>query len=641
MKRVLLATLGLCLLVGAGCHEVSSIEPQQLSLFGHREVAIRGSGFADLDPEKLEVRFGGRAAINVRIASDDTILCLPQGSPTPGYVDLEVEDTRATGRNVVLADALEYLDTPFPQLRRVVNFGPSLSAGVVNMGYDPAGQIRSIPGLMADALGLHFPQRIVLASGIPIMDAPNIVDYLFVGDGARTCSIPATAEEFVPPAGELCDPVIQVLDGELPILGMAAQLIDEVIEGAIQGKGIVGGLFQNAPPANDNHAIPGAQLHDYVYGTRIGFQYLQDLFHSPLGGIRNPLCLGEPVIKRIADLEDPADLVIGYDWFFDSVLFSHPPLHDLMHQLLLAMLVLSNSEFYQGEACPAGTTDGGWRIPLISTENGERSYQPYVAFPETCREMQCPAPLAQGGAGGFVDFAQSGPITLADPLDPKENVVVDWIGLGLIPATADRNGNGIIDIDFENEALNELTAEDLAGILAADDTSDNPLAVLLSNMPHPSASSSGQGGEPGGGDDQFADAINASLERMFAMLDEAFTLAGRENNLVLFDSQGQNASILAGERPDLTHGLDGDLSTQEIHYADEVFTRYGGAFSLDHLHLSETMNASIADALLELLGEHIGEPVPRLDLAQVWSEDPYSVLEYDPSVRCDYQGVCE
>ena len=56
-------------------------------------------------------------------------------------------------------------------------------------------------------------------------------------------------------------------------------------------------------------------------------------------------------------------------------------------------------------------------------------------------------------------------------------------------------------------------------------------------------------------------------------LADADALAGRDNNLVLFDSMGDNLSILAGQRPDLTRELDGDPSTQEIFYESSVFTK--------------------------------------------------------------------
>lgn len=640
--------LGVFIVAGAllaGCHTVSGVNPDELPLGGYKPVEVKGTGFSGLLEGNIEVRFGGVRAVNVHLVNDTTILATPQGSPTPGAVDVSVKDTRLFGTIVSKPAAFTWLDTAYPQFRTMVNFGPSLSAGVTNMGYAPPGQINSIPGFISQQLGLYFPQRIVIEGGIPPIESPHETDLLFVGDGVRECYIPASGQRFVPAPGELCNPVIVSLDS-IPILDLVGQLIDEILAGILAGKGLVGGLFQDGEIENRNWAIPGEQMHGFVYGTSLGFAYLQDFFNNPLATIRNPFCTGEPVVKMIADMSPPADLVVGYDWFFDSVLFGQPPRDDLVHQLAFTMLVLSNSQYYQGTPCPTGTNDGAWRVPLISTDGAQtHTYQPYQGFFESCdAALVCPGDASSVG----IRSAESLKQVMASLGEKKEGYVVDWIGLGLVPASADTNGNGIIDIHPNDPATNELTAQVIANILATDDPSDNPKAVLLGTMPWPSASSSGQGGEPGGGDDQYAEAIDAELLGLYSLFQQAFAIAGRPNNLVLIDSLENQRQIFEGNQPDLTLGLDGDYGTQDLFYEYELgpggepikrrFTQYGGVFSMDHLHLSQTMNGATMIGLTDAMNSTLGTAIPRLDLPTVWQNDPYNHTKYDASIQCAYNG---
>lgn len=646
MQRVAGLVVLVCgLVLAAGCQSVTGVVPEEMTLNGYQPVEVKGAGFSGLMEGNIEVRFGGVKAVNVHLVDDTTITAVPQGSATPGVVDVSVKDTRLLGTVVSKPAAFTWLDTPNPEYRNVVNFGPSLSAGVTNMGYAPPGQINSIPGFIARELGLYFPQRIVIEGGIPPIESPHETDLLFVGDGVRECFIPASGRRYVPAPGELCNPVIVSLDS-IPILDLVGQLIDDILLGILQGKGLVGGLFQDGEIENRNWAIPGEQMHGFVYGTKLGFSYLQDFFNDPMATLRNPFCSGEPVVKMIADMSPPADLVIGYDWFFDSVLFSPPPLNDLIHQLAYTMLVLSNSQYYQGTPCPAGTNDGAWRVPLISTDGTlTRTYQPYEGMFESCDPtLQCP------GAADTVGITSAEKLkeVMASLGDKKEGYVPDWIGLGLIPASADTNGNGVIDILPLDPAHNEFTAPVIANIVAADDPSDNPKAVLLGTMPWPSASSSGQGGEPGGGDDQFAEAIDANLMALYDLFQQAFAIAGRPNNLVMVDSLTNQRLIFEGNQPDLTHGLDGDYATQDLFYEYELgpggeplkrrFTQYGGVFSMDHLHLSQTMNGATVVGLTDAMNATLGTSIPRLDLPSVWQNDPYNHTKYDPSIQCAYTG---
>lgn len=66
---------------------------------------------------------------------------------------------------------------------------------------------------------------------------------------------------------------------------------------------------------------------------------------------------------------------------------------------------------------------------------------------------------------------------------------------------------------------------------------------------------------------------------------------------------------------------------------------YGGAFSLDHLHMSETMNTAIANQIVSLINERLGTDIPLPDVQAAWIEDPYRFSNYDPSIQCAFFGV--
>jgi hypothetical protein len=397
---------------------------------------------------------------------------------------------------------------------------------------------------------------------------------------------------------------------------------------------------------NRNWAIPGEQMTGFALGTKFPFNYLQDYWNDPFAPLRNGNCSGEPVIKMIADRPEPVDLVIGFDWFFDSVLFANPPLDDLVHQLAFTMLTLSTSEYHQGEPCPAGTDDGTWRVPLISTDGTlTRTFQPYQGLPEACdATMHCPGATPAAAAVAQIESLRLGTRSTGDK---KNGYVIDWFALGVVPAAADRNGNGILDIHPTDPVTNELTVEVLASILAAGDPSDDPRAVVLGTMPWPSSSPTG--GPVGGSEDRFAERVNQELLALHAIFEEAFVLAGRADNLLLVDAMGQSRDIFEGRRTDLTHGLDGNPATQELFYdyvvdgsgnvVNRRYREYGGVFSLDHLHLSQTMNAVSAHQILEALDARFGASVPPLDLGEAWSVDPYNHTKYDPTIQCAYTGL--
>ena len=634
-------------LTGCPDPEIVDISPDSMSLFGHEQIEIEIAGLKPAGANPLQVEVGGIAAINVHF--DGTVIrCQPQGSPAAGPADVEIT-YGVTGRKLIAEDAIFFTQAPYPELSRIYNFGPSLSAGITNMGWEPEGQIHSVPAFVSRQLGAYFPQRIVLEHGVPPIGAPDHVDLMFVGDGVRECYVPALNETRIPEPGELCTPLIWDL-ADIPIGPLVVSVFGDILKGILKGDGLVGGLMQDPGHPVRNVAVPGAQMVDYAFGSRIGFNYFQWMIVRPTTPLFNPVCLGEPTIKILADA-DP-NLVIAFDWFFDSVLFSHPPLHDLWHQLLFGMLVLSTSNFYNMEVCPDGQDYGGWGVPLIHTDgSGTHTFQPYQNLPEACGpNIKCSASYSD--TDEIIALLERDPMGLFDDLgQPKKNIAVDYLHpdyvlASLLPPDADINGNGYLDIDFENPANMEITPELIASIIGADDPSDNPTAVILSTMPWPAMSPSGQGGQPGGGDDQFCESVNVGVNGLYEIFEQAFDLAGLPNNIVMMDVFSLTREVMEGNRPELTHLLDGDPSTMDIWYEYDPgpplkrsMLKHGGAFSLDHLHMSETMNAAIATEIIRILNDRFGIHIPELDLPSVWMEDPYRYSNYDPSIQCEYLGV--
>jgi len=634
----------------AGCPEpgIVDVTPGSMSQFGYEQIEIEVENVLPAAANPLAVKVGGIPAINVHFDGATTITCKPQGAPAAGPADVQVI-YGLTNITLTAPNAIEFTPNPYPEFSKIYNFGPSLSAGITNMGWEPEGQIHSVPATVARQIGAYFPQRIVLEEGVPPIGAPNHIDLMFVGDGVRECYVPALDEWSIPAPGELCTPLIWDLDN-IPIGPLIGAVFGDILAGILAGDGIVGGLFQNPSMPMQNWAIPGAQMVDYAYGTRIGFNYFQWMIFEPTSPLFNPFCLGEPTIKMMADT-DP-DLVIAFDWFFDSVLFSHPPKNDLFHQMLFAMLVLSTSNYYNMQVCPVGENDGAWGVPLITTDgSATRTFQPYESSTEECQPGATCADL------GY-DLAEIIDLLLQDPADffegiskPKENIVVDYLLPGydlaaVIPPGADVNGNGYLDIDFDNPANMEITPELVAAILAADpDLSDNPKAIILATMPWPAMSPSGQGGEPGGSDDQFAEEVNVGVNGLYDIFEQAFALAGLPNNIILMDVYTLTSEVILGNRPELTHLLDGDPSTVDIWSEYDLgpplkrqLLKHGGAFSLDHLHMSETMNAAIALEIIQHINDRFGTTIPIPDLPSTWADDPYRYSNYDPSIQCEFLG---
>ena len=647
---------GLLLTAGCGDVVITGVSPATMSLFGHDPVEIHGENFDLLAVDRLEILFGENRAVNIHIESPTRITCLPQGNPLPGPVGVYIANNNTHKVMAFKEDVLTYLPTPYPELSLMLNFGPSLSAGVSDMGYSPQGQIFSVPGFIASQLEIYFPQRIMMEEGVPRINAPHQTELVFVGDGVRECWIPAIDSRYVPAPGEVCDPVFVNLES-LDIIPLVLDLLPDLLTGIIRGEGLMAGVMQDPFIENRNYGIPGAQMIDYVFGTRIGFNLLQQMIFWPEEPLYNPFCLGEPVVKMICESDPPADLVVGFDWFFDSVLFGHPPHHDLYHQMFYAMICLATGEYYDMDPCYPGSRYGGWGVPLVKDDGTlERTFQPYEGFEDVPESGICSWTMnCRRAEPSDIDAALVG-IESRGFSEPKENYVVDYFLEGhplreVIGVEADLNGDGVLDMDFVEPGDVELTAEIIASILLADpDFTDNPKAVVLSTMPWPAMSPSGQGGDPGGGDDQFAEVCNVGVNALVDLFNEAFDLAGLPNNIIMLDTFALTKDVIQGNRPDLTHQLDGDPETLDIFYEYELdlqgnpikrnLTKYGGGFSLDHLHMSHTLNAAMAYEVVDKMNQRLGLSIPLPDLPAIWEADLYNPRKFDPSIQCEFQGIC-
>ena len=75
---------------------------------GNEEVRIRGTGFGQLG-NLQDVRFGGRAATNVGVQGDDTIvLTSPEGRDEDANRAIDITLLSSDGRSVVIKSAFTY-----------------------------------------------------------------------------------------------------------------------------------------------------------------------------------------------------------------------------------------------------------------------------------------------------------------------------------------------------------------------------------------------------------------------------------------------------------------------------------------------------------------------------------------------------
>ncbi|MDP3278808.1 MAG: IPT/TIG domain-containing protein [Deltaproteobacteria bacterium] len=99
--------------MGAGCKNKAltfeSINPPSGRLGGGEELRIRGTGFGQLG-NLQDVRIGGRAATNVGVQGDDTIvLTTPEGLESQANTPLDVTLLSSDGKSILLRSAFTFV----------------------------------------------------------------------------------------------------------------------------------------------------------------------------------------------------------------------------------------------------------------------------------------------------------------------------------------------------------------------------------------------------------------------------------------------------------------------------------------------------------------------------------------------------
>jgi hypothetical protein len=110
--RTSVLALAFTLLASAGCKNnkltFESVNPPSGRMGGNEEVRIRGTGFGQLG-NLQDVRFGGRAATNVGVQGDDTIvLTSPEGRDEDANRAIDITLLSSDGRSVVIKSAFTY-----------------------------------------------------------------------------------------------------------------------------------------------------------------------------------------------------------------------------------------------------------------------------------------------------------------------------------------------------------------------------------------------------------------------------------------------------------------------------------------------------------------------------------------------------
>ena len=110
--RTTTLALAFTLLAAAGCKNnkltFESVNPPSGRMGGNEEVRIRGTGFGQLG-NLQDVRFGGRAATNVGVQGDDTIvLTSPEGRDEDANRAIDITLLSSDGRSIVIKSAFTY-----------------------------------------------------------------------------------------------------------------------------------------------------------------------------------------------------------------------------------------------------------------------------------------------------------------------------------------------------------------------------------------------------------------------------------------------------------------------------------------------------------------------------------------------------
>jgi hypothetical protein len=195
-------------------------------------------------------------------------------------------------------------------------------------------------------------------------------------------------------------------------------------------------------------------------------------------------------------------------------------------------------------------------------------------------------------------------------LDDGYQLIVDYEELG-IPNFGDLNGNGYIDPD-------EVDVETL---IKEDEPEDNPVAIFIGNVPDPTALPSGEGG----GNKELVKTMNGIFS----------DLSSRFDNVHVVDIEAFFGMIMQEARGEIPlDKLDVDNDGEQ----DLYLGKFGGFFSLDYLHPTDTGYALYANEFIRTINYTLGTDIPEIDIAQVFAQDPLAPRNFSDEVL-DYAGV--
>lgn len=550
-KRALggLLTIWGALLVGCPGPSVTGVSPDTSTQFGHIEVTISGSGFTS----GAKAFVGGVEALYPTVVDAGTMTATIQGSPVPGPADVRV--VNPDNQSATLAASFTFTPPVDPIFEKVYALGASFSAGIQSNSFSGRAQLTGPVAQIMRAAGAYFPMPITKAPGLPpLLGADSVI----LSDGSPLVN-PITGDLETIPAGEIYNPANDINSTEILLPFLLDQVLPEII--AHPELPPLYALRETGGVQAQNVAIPAGLLADHIAGERFGISALAWAIIDPtkdlIGAVAN---LSPSPLKVIAEA-DPT-LVISTDLYgIDVALRGDIPEDTFRSFFFYAMLCLSTSHYYVAPGAPPQWPG----VPFKRKDTGETVYNPFNE----------------------------------DAYD-EYDLVIDYGALGLANL-GDLNGNGRID---ESEV-------DLPTVLAADDPSDNPEAVVFGTIPEAPEIL---------GNDSIAPQINVLALEIGALFPNVVALdvaVGLEP--FLQEARG----LLPPDNLDFDD--DGDL--------DVYLHHFGGVLSLDHLHLSDTGYAGYAQAYIDLMNTALGLAIPPVDAAAVFAGDPLQPCNFAPEIR--------
>jgi hypothetical protein len=305
------------------------------------------------------------------------------------------------------------------------------------------------------------------------------------------------------------------------------------------------------------------------------------IINSALGHINTQpfMTLGEALFtpspsQILTVVDNDPQIVIGPDLYAIDAALQNPEKVDPQSVESLLLLVLLDLATSNFYTLP-GTDPGYESIPFIVRTTGERIQNPFWYH-----------------------------------LEDGYQLIVDYERLDF-PNFGDLNGNGYIDPE----------EVDVESVMAGDDPEDNPVAIFIGNVPDPIALPSGEGNE----NSELVETLNTTFSN----------LASRFENVHVVDVESFFELIMQeanGEIP--LDRLDVDNDGEQ----DLYLKKFGGFFSLDYLHPTDTGYALYANVFIRKINHTLGTDIPEVDVAQIFAQDPLAPRNFSDEVL-DYVGV--